>query len=90
MKRPFDFKFTNNTEFVSYLYQAILKETLKFLQSSCVFLILPFQKKLQIKPTEHLPCLTRQDAGYPGLFPDWRERIWRMESDMNKTNKITL
>lgn len=85
MKRPFNCKFTNIREFVSYLYQTILKEILDFLQISCVFLILPFQKKFQIKPTENLPCLTRQDAGYPGLFPDWRERIWRMESDINKT-----
>lgn len=75
---------------VSYLYQAniILKGILNFLQSSCVFLILPFQMKFQTKPTENLPCLTRQDAGYPGLFRDWRKRIWRMESD--KQNKIRL
>lgn len=57
---------------LSYLYQAniILKKILIFLQSSCVFLILPFQMKFQTKPTENLPCLTRQDAGYPGLFLD--------------------
>lgn len=65
----------------------ILKETLNFLQSSCVFLTLLFQMKFQKKPIENLPCLTRQDAGYPGLFLDWRERIWRMESDINKTKQ---